>query len=118
MYEIIEARQIMLAAIAGAMVVMLGAVHAFFLALARLRRSKVFMNWAWISYAAFFLAVMTLAWTLRLNGFWTWIVLVMLLGYLLAPRAIWRLSVATHPQHQEGSSGETPEAGTGGMNHE
>lgn len=114
MYEIIEARQILLAALAGAMVVVFGAVHAFFLALARLRRSRKFMNWAWVTYAAFFVAVMTLAWSLRLTGFWTWIVLVMLVGYLLAPRAIWRLSVATHPQHREASSGKTPETGTGG----
>ena len=50
MIEIVEAQQIMLAAMAGALVVLFGAMHALVLALAKLGNSRAFM---WVSYAAY-----------------------------------------------------------------
>jgi hypothetical protein len=40
--------------------------------------------------------VLILARALNLTGLWQIVTATLLLGYLLAPRAIWRLSVGTH----------------------
>ena len=94
--EIVQAQQIMLAALSGALAVLLGALHALFLALAKLGESRRHL---WISYAAYALfavATLVLAHTLHLSGHWFLIIVLMLCGYLLAPYGIWHLSVATH----------------------
>jgi len=103
MTESVEAQQIMLAAMAGAMVVVFGAIHAFLLAWAKLRGSRKHLRLSWAAYACFMLAVVVLAWTLHFSGFWFIVIFIMLVGYLLAPHGIWHLSVATH-----GHDGDTP----------
>jgi hypothetical protein len=50
------------------------------------------------------LATLSLARALDLGGAWRAVVIVMLVGYLLAPHAIWHLSVATHGA-EHGDSG-------------
>jgi Ca2+/Na+ antiporter len=101
MTEAVHAQQIMLAAMAGALIVVFGAAHAFFLALAKLRRSRIHLRLSYAAYGAFVVMTMILAWTLHLTGFWFLVVIVMLLGYLLAPYGIWHLSVATHAGERE-----------------
>lgn len=96
MTESVHAQQILLAALAGAMVVICGAAHALFLAFAKLQGSRKLMRVSWLAYALFVMAVLVLAWTLHLSGFWILLVIAMLTGYLLAPHGIWHLSVATH----------------------
>lgn len=118
MTESVEAQQIMLAAMAGAMVVVFGAIHAFLLAWAKLRGSRKHLRLSWLAYACFMLATVLLAWTLHFSGFWFLVIFIMLVGYLLAPRGIWHLSVATHG-HEAETPAIPPQADSkGGPGHE
>jgi len=56
------------------------------------------MPLAYIAYLGLFISVLVLASVANLlnHGFWIVIVLLMLIGYLLAPHAIWHLCVGTH----------------------
>ena len=86
---------------AGA-VVLCGAGYALLLALGRSRGSMVLRRAAWFAYAGVVLAAVSLAWALRLDGLWLVLVAILLIGYFAAPRAVWRLSVATHPEEDDG----------------
>lgn len=89
----------------AASVIVFGALYALLFAYARLHRRPRMMVLTYAAYLGLFAAVLTLAFAANLfsNGFWTFIVLLMLIGYLLAPHAIWYLCVGTHADgHGEG----------------
>jgi hypothetical protein len=102
MYEPVELKDFLVAVIAGATVVIFGALYAFTFAVAKLNKSRPLMGWACVAFAGFSASVLVLAWALHLTGWWWAVTVAMLLGYLLAPQAIWKLSVGTH----EGSEQE------------
>lgn len=83
----------------GAAVILCGALYALLFAWARVRRDARFLAAAYLSYAGLALAVLTLAQVTHLfhSLFWSGVVLLMLVGYLLAPHGIWHLCVGTHP---------------------
>jgi hypothetical protein len=86
----------MVAVIAGAMVVLCGALYAFTFAMAKLNNKRGLI---WIAYSIFAglgVSVFALAQALNLNGYWHAVTATMLIGYLWAPQAIWKLSVGTH----------------------
>jgi hypothetical protein len=87
---------ILLGAVAAALVVLSGALYALFFALARLRKSPGIGAMAWAAYAALVVCTGLLVRSLSLDGAWLIVVAVMLIGYLAAPYAIWHLSAATH----------------------
>ena len=108
MTEPMQAQQIMLATMAGAMIVMFGAAYAFLFAWSRISRKPLVMPLAYAAYGILAAAVLVLAKSLDLSGFWTIVVWVMLLGYLLAPHGIWHLCVRTHEdQHSEETGSES-----------
>lgn len=80
----------------SALVVLFGAAYAAAFAWAKLRRRKA---WFWLAYgfyAALVASSLILARTANLNGPWTALTLLLLLGYWFAPYGIWRLCSATH----------------------
>lgn len=95
---------ILLGALAAALIVIGGALYALFFALGRLYGSVAFKRLAWLAYAVLAGGALLLAHALNLEGGWLWIVAMMLAGYLLAPSAIWHLSVATHGDGDEPSA--------------
>ena len=98
--EPVSAGHIMLATMAGALVILFGAVYALLFAWSRVKAKPKFMIGAYISYLCFATSVVVMAYTLNLHGFWYLIVAVMLLGYLLAPHGIWHLCVGTHDEEK------------------
>jgi hypothetical protein len=96
MVEPVVAQHILLAAMAGAMVVLFGAVYATLFAWSRIKKNPRFMIGAYLAYSVFVAFAAIMAYTLNLTGFWYLIVAVMLIGYLLAPHGIWHLCVGTH----------------------
>jgi hypothetical protein len=101
--ESVNRTDILLGTVAGAAIVLSGAVYALFFALYRIRRAPWLDAAAWIAYAVLVVSTVLLAHALALAGMWLGIVAVMLIGYLLAPRAIWRLSTATHAHEPDAS---------------
>jgi hypothetical protein len=94
----------MIAAMAGAMVVMFGAIYALLFAWARVHARPRLMIAGYGAYALLFLATVVLVRTLNLGGAWQLVAAIMVIGYLLAPQAIWHLCVGTHAGHPDASA--------------
>ncbi len=94
----IDLQGLFLGTMASAAVVLLGAFYALFFALGRLNASQSFAAASIASFALLAGAVYVLVRALALDGIWTAVVIVMLAGYFLLPRAIWRLCLGTHGQ--------------------
>ena len=91
-----NAADLLVSAIAGALIVVSGGLYALFLALGRLRGSKTLARISHAAYLILAVSVLVLADRLSLSAPWYVIVVVMLVGYWLAPKAIWHLTDATH----------------------
>lgn len=107
MIEPVAMKDLLGAALAGAMVIVFGGAYALLFAYSKTQNIPRLMTAAYVSY--FFLFVSTLMLTLFLNleGYWRIVVAVMVVGYLLAPHAIWHLCVGTHQEADAGDSAIT-----------
>jgi hypothetical protein len=100
---------IMTAVIAGALIVLCGALYAATLAFARLYAQRSLAALAYGFFAALAGCVFVLARALDLSGQWAILVGLVLAGYLVAPHLIWNLSVATHADEAADLSDSAPE---------
>lgn len=94
----------------AAMVIMTGAAYALLFAFARLKQAPRLMPLAYLGYAGLAVSVLVLGDAANLfhSTFWTAIVGLMLIGYLVAPHAIWHLCVGTHAgEHAEEAASPT-----------
>jgi hypothetical protein len=91
--------------LSAAMVVITGAVYALLFAWSRFYRKPRLMVLAYGAYAMLVTAVWVLADATNLQGFWRILVILLVLGYLLAPHGIWHLCVGIHTERlDEGQS--------------
>ena len=107
--EPVGLNDLLIAVMAGALVVLFGALYALTFAFGRLYGKVSLVLLAYGFFALLAACVFVLASALHLNGFWEMLVVVLLVGYLVAPRLIWRLSLATHQCDETVSTG--PAAG-------
>ncbi len=98
MIEPVALKDFFLTFFSAAMVIMTGGLYALLFAYSRVKSRPGLMPLAYASYIGLFISVLTLAYAANLlnHGFWITIVILMLVGYLLAPHAIWHLCVGTH----------------------
>lgn len=96
MIEPVQAQHLMIAAIAGAIVVLSGTFYALLFALYNMKKRTGLIFWAYGAYAVLVAATVVLAVTLNMTGFWRFVIAVMLVGYFIAPRFIWQLCTGTH----------------------
>jgi len=96
MGEPIGLQDLFFGTMAGAAIVLTGALYALFFALGRLHSSRSMNIASFVSYLLLIAAVLVLIDALALSGFWILVTAVMLIGYFLLPRAIWHLCVGTH----------------------
>ncbi len=87
---------ILIAVMAGALVVLFGALYAGALAFGRLYGKAGLVLVAYGFFALLAACVFVLSSALHLTGGWEMLVVLLLGGYLIAPHLIWRLSLATH----------------------
>jgi glucan phosphoethanolaminetransferase (alkaline phosphatase superfamily) len=94
----------------AASVILFGASYALIFAWSRVRHRPRLMPLAYAAYVGLFVSVIVLAFAANLfnNTFWTVIVMLMLIGYLLAPHAIWHLCVGTHADELEDGGAGAP----------
>lgn len=87
----------------SAMVIVLGALYALLFAFSRVGKRPRLMPLAYLSYTGLFVSALVLAQATNLlkHPIWALLVVLMLLGYLLAPHGIWHLCVGTHGKEQE-----------------
>jgi hypothetical protein len=98
MIEPVALKDFFLTFFSAAMVILSGALYALLFAWARVKQRPRLMPLAYLAYLGLVVSVLVLAMVANLfaTGFWTAIVVLMLIGYLLAPHAIWHLCVGTH----------------------
>lgn len=98
MIEPVALKDFFLTFFSAAMVIVTGALYALLFAYARVKRRPRLMPLAYAAYLGLASSVLVLATVANLfaTGFWTFIVVLMLVGYLLAPHAVWHLCVGTH----------------------
>jgi hypothetical protein len=98
MIEPVALQDFFLTFFSAAMVIVCGALYALLFAYSRVRRRPRLMPLAYFAYLGLVMSVLVLATVANLfaTAFWTSIVVLMLVGYLLAPHAIWHLCVGTH----------------------
>lgn len=100
--QALEVNSILLATMAGALVVLAGALYAAVYAIGRLAGNPALIKLSYLFYLVLVVSVLVLARTLNFSGIWNVVTVVMLVGYLLAPQGIWRLCVATHAGGEDG----------------
>lgn len=88
--------QLLLGTMSGAMIVMVGGLYALFYALGCLQSNRRFIVAAYVCFAILVISAVLLVDALNLSGLWSIVIATMLIGYFLAPRAIWHLCVGTH----------------------
>ena len=106
MIEPVALQDFFLTFFSAAMVILCGALYALLFAYARVKQRPRLMPLAYAAYFGLAVSVLVLAMVANLfaTGFWTFIVVLMLVGYLLAPHGIWHLCVGTHAhEHETGS---------------
>lgn len=108
MIEPVSISDLLLAVIAGALVVTCGALYAALFALARAGRRPRTLAVAYAAYGGLVVSAVALARAIHLDGPWLLALAAVLLGYLLAPHGIWRLCVATHKAGPATGAGGTP----------
>jgi len=96
MIEPVAPTDMLISFVSAACVILFGAGYAALFAWSRLKQRRSAMRLAYGSYALLAGAVAVLAQTNHLDGQWQMLVFAMLIGYLLAPHAIWKLVTATH----------------------
>ena len=98
--------QLAAAGLSAAALVLCAASYAILLALGRVCCLAVLRRAALLAYAGVVLAAVALCWALRLQRLWLLLVAILLVGHFVAPRTLWRLSVATHQEaHRGGTRG-------------
>lgn len=107
MIDPVELQRIAVAALSAGGIVLFGAAYAICLALGRLKGLAILRPLSYLAYLALAAVTGLFAWAMNLTGAWAILTVVLLVGYFVAPRAIWRLSVATH----ESSDQEKPKGG-------
>jgi hypothetical protein len=96
MIQPVDLQDFLLTFFVSAGVILSGACYALFFAWGRLRHDPRFLRWALLAYAVLAACVLTLMRTAHLDGTWSTLTLLMLVGYFAAPRAIFRLCHVTH----------------------
>jgi hypothetical protein len=96
MIQPVELQDFLLNFFSAAAAVLSGACYALCYAWAKLAHRPGFLLWAYVAYAVLAASVWALAETAHLEGYWRALAIAMLIGYFAAPRAIFRLCVATH----------------------
>lgn len=99
------------AALIGGAMVMFGAGYAIFHALAGLARSRNFTRVSLVCYAALAACALSLVPLLGLEGPWLVLIALLLVGYFVVPRFIWRLSLAVHGEREPSDEKATEIAG-------
>jgi hypothetical protein len=96
MIQPVELQDFLLTFFVSALVILSGACYGLFYAWSKLAGKPGFLRWAYLAYAMLSASVLVLTRTAHLEGYWLALAIIMLLGYFLAPRAIFRLCAATH----------------------
>jgi uncharacterized membrane protein HdeD (DUF308 family) len=96
MIQPVDLKDFLLTFFVSAGIILSGACYALFYAWARLRDRPRFLRWALLAYAVLAVCAGVLMMTAHLDGSWRALTVMMLIGYFLAPSAIFRLCAATH----------------------
>ena len=94
----------------AALVILCGGLYALVFAYARVKNVPRLMPLAYLSYGGLAVSALLLARAANLldGGFWSVVVVLMLVGYLIAPHGIWHLCVGTHDEEDHDAPESRP----------
>jgi hypothetical protein len=101
----LTANELLVAGLAGAVIVLCGGLYALFLALSLMHgrfRDRVL---AYLNFSLLLVAFIVLAKSLHMNALWHAVIMFLMLAYLISPYLIWKLTKATHGEHNNGATG-------------
>ena len=98
------------AALLGGVMVLFGAGYAIFHALAGLTGSRRMLGVSILCYALLCCCTVGFALLLQLADWWLALMGLLLIGYFVAPRFIWKLSLAVHGEAPHISQETPPQA--------
>ena len=111
MHDPVDIQYIAAGAFLGAGIIVFGACYAIFLALSRVSSKATFQRYFSLTslgcYMALVANVIGLTFVLNLWGWWSLLSLTLLIAYFIAPRLIWRLSVAVHSDQDFSTSNDS-----------
>ena len=113
MYDPVDIERIAGAALLGSAILVTGLGYAIFLALARLRGAshfrRIFKGISLGSFGLLVVSVVAFSLVMNFDGWWYVISGLMVCGYFIAPRFIWRLTEEMHDEesNRSGSSRES-----------
>lgn len=99
--EALEVNRILLATMAGAMVILAGALYAAVFAIGKMADKAGMVKLSYIFYGVLVVSVLVLARSLEFSGVWNLLTVVLLVGYFISPHAIWKLCEGTHAGHED-----------------
>jgi len=87
----------------AALVILCGGLYALLFAYARVKNVPRLIPLAYLAYGGLAVSALLLARAANLldGGFWSVVVVLMLVGYLVAPHGIWHLCVRTHDEEEQ-----------------
>lgn len=94
----------------AALVILCGGLYALLFAYARVKNVPRLMPLAYLSYGGLAVSALMLARAANLldSPFWSGVVVLMLIGYLVAPHGIWHLCVGTHGEEDHDAPESRP----------
>ena len=107
MIQPVDLQDFLLTFFVSAGIILSGACYAMLFAWGRLRHNPRFLRWALLAYVLLVACVLTLMRTAHLDGAWSTLALLMLVGYFAAPRIIFRLCHVTHDDEHASPSSTT-----------
>jgi len=101
--SVVTFETMIVASLACAAIVLFGALYAIFLALGHMKQNLYYYYCSYAFYALLAVSAWLLVDALQLSRIWLLLVATLLVGYLIGPQFIWRLSVAVHKVDDEKS---------------
>jgi len=92
----VDTESIAMAAMSAGGIIFFGALYAVVYALGRLGSNGRVVRLAYAGYFGLLTCTWLLVQSLQLSGIWLVLIACLLVGYLIAPPLVWRLSVAVH----------------------
>ena len=106
MIEPVELQDFLISFFVSALIILSGASYALLYAWSKIT-ARIGLRWlAYLAYLVLLISVAVLTVVAHFSGYWLWLSVVMVIGYFIAPIAIWHLCIKTHHQSNQENNNE------------
>ena len=106
MIEPIALQDFFISFFVSALIILSGACYALLYAWSK-TSGRLRLRWmAYLAYLVLLISVVILSLVAHFSGYWLWLSVAMVIGYFMAPIAIWQLCIKTHHQSNKENNNE------------